>query len=510
MTIRHHFHAASWQEPLITELGSPGQRGVIVPGFDGPSAAPLAAGTRRETPPLLPEMGQPQVLKHFMRLSQMSLGHNVAIDLTAATTTPKYAPVINEALVRSPKIADLHPDQPLESVQGLLELMWELGECLKALTGMAEVAVLGQGGAHGIYANMLIMRAYHDSRGDARRDEVICPVESHPANAAAAHAAGFSVIEIPLGPDGYLDIEALQAAVSDRTAGFVMNNPVDSGLYNVNVDQLAHIVHSVGGLCAYDQANANATLGLARARDAGFDLCQLNLHKTLGAPMNLFGPAASAIAVTSELAAFLPTPWVSRCGDAFELVFDRPQTVGQLRPYAGNVTAMVKSLAWIRALGEDGLRDVARTAVLNNNYVNAGMVQLRGIGQAFPENTQHRLDLVRYSLEELAEATGIGAESVNNRLPDYGLPAAWMSHHPVTSNEPLTLEPTESFSKEELDEVIEVFAQIVDEAYTSPDTIASAPHRSMVSQIDATRLEGGFPVAATARALRDALAREAS
>ena len=190
MTVREHFHQASWQEPLITSLSCPGQRGVTVPTFDGP-AAPLPSGLRRSEAPALPELGQPQVLRHFMRLSQMTLAHNVAIDATAGTTTPKYPPVVNEQIARSPKLTELHPAQPPETVQGLLQLLWELGECLKALSGMDAVALQPQGGAHAIFANVLIMRAYHASRGELERDEMISTLATHPTNPAAAAAAGF-------------------------------------------------------------------------------------------------------------------------------------------------------------------------------------------------------------------------------------------------------------------------------------------------------------------------------
>ena len=221
-------------------------------------------------PPALPELGQPQVLRHFMRLSQMTLGHNVAIDATAGTTTPKYPPVVNEQIARWPKLAELHPDQPVETTQGVLRSLWELGECLKALSGMDDVALQPQGGAHAIFANVLIMRAFHEGRGDRGRDEMISTLATHPTNPAAASAAGFNIIEVPVGPKGYVELDTLKAAVSERTAGLFINNPEDTGVFNPRHRlSSSEIVHDAGGLCAYDQANANATLGIARAREAG-------------------------------------------------------------------------------------------------------------------------------------------------------------------------------------------------------------------------------------------------
>jgi glycine dehydrogenase subunit 2 len=505
MSVRDRFHQAAWQEPLITEQGEPGQRGFAVPGFDGPAAAPLPDGLARETPPTLPELGQPQVLRHFMRLSQMTLGHNVAIDATVGTTTPKYPPVVNEHLARSPKLTELHPAQPDETVQGLLQLLWELGESLKALSGMDAIALQPQGGAHAIFANVLIMKAFHASRGDGHRDEMISTLATHPTNPAAASAAGFRIVEVPVGPKGYVELETLKATVSERTAGLFINNPEDTGVFNPHIDRLAEVVHDAGGLCAYDQANANATLGLARARESGFDLCHFNLHKTFGAPMNLYGPAAGAIGVTSELAPFLPTPLVVKHDDGYALDHDRPQSIGPIRAYAGNIATLVKAYAWIRALGPQWLPEVARIAVLNNNYVQQRMQELPGVSVSFPENDERRLDVVRYSLEGLRRDTGFGPDELNQRVPDFGIPAHWTSHHPFTSPDPLTLEPTESFSRAELDELADVYEHVVGEAYAAPQTIAEAPHRSAVAQMRFDEVEHAEVPRAPARLVRERL-----
>ncbi len=509
MTVRENFHQAAWQEPLITELGSPGERGATVPGFDGPAAEPLAEDLRRSAPPELPQLGQPQVLRHYMRLSQMTLGHNVALDATVGTTTPKYPPVVNELIARSPKLTALHPEQPPETTQGLLELLWELGECFKALSGMDEFALQPQGGAHAIFANVLIMKAFHASRGDDHRDEMISTLATHPTNPAAASAAGFKIIEVPVGPQGYVELDALKAAVSERTAGLFLNNPEDTGVFNPEIDRLADVVHDAGGLCAYDQANANATLGIARARESGFDLCHFNLHKTFGAPMNLYGPAAGAVGVTAELARFLPTPLVVKQDGRFALDTDRPESIGPIRAYLGNIATLVKSYAWIRALGPQWLPEVARVAVLNNNYVQQQMEELPGVSVSFPDNHERRLDVVRYSLEGLKESTGLGAEELNNRVPDFGIPAHWTSHHPFTSPEPLTLEPTESFSRTDLDETAAVYRRVVQEAHDNPSLVATGPHRSSVAQMQPEALEPGAVPPATARLMRERRPRAA-
>jgi glycine dehydrogenase subunit 2 len=493
MTGKERYHSAAWQEPLLVELGCPGERGLLVSDFDGETAQPLPPGARRREPPGLPELGQPQVVRHFTRLSQMSLGNNVALDMTAATTTPKYVPVVNELIARSPRLAELHPDQPDGTLQGILRLLWELVQCLKALSGMDEFSLHGLGGAHGIFGGVLAMRAYHASRGDRDRDEVISTFASHPTNPSTAAALGYKVVEIAPGPTGSAELEAVKAAVSERTAGLLLNNPEDTGVFNSDVDRLAEAVHDAGGLCGFDQANANATLGLSRARDCGFDFCQFNLHKTFGAPISLYGPAAGALGVTAELAPFLPVPIVVRDGEAYRRDYDRPQSVGRTAGYLGNVPSLVKAYAWIRAIGPERIADVARYAVLNNNYVHQRLSRVDGITTAVPGNPDRRVDVVRYSLESLKEETGIGTEEVRNRIADYGLPGHWMSHHPVTTPEPFTLEPTESFNRRELDEVAGIYERVVEEARTDPETVRTAPHRGPVARIRPDLVESGWP-----------------
>ncbi len=481
MSVRENFHQANWDEPLITDLGRPGQRAIAVSPFDGPSAGPLPESVRRDSAPELPELGQAQVLRHFMRLSQMTMGHNIAIAATVGTTTPKYPPVVNELIARDPKLAELHPAQPDESVQGVLELLWELGEMLKLVSGMDAVSLQPGGGAHGIFTNVMIMRAYHAHHGESHRDEFISTLASHPTSPASAAALGFKIIELPVGPRGYVEPDALRAAVSERTAGLLLNNPEDTGVFNPHIAELSRIVHEAGGLCAYDQANANATLGIARARESGFDLCQFNMHKTFGAPMNLFGPAASVVCVTSELAAFLPAPVVVKSEDGYKLDRDRPLSVGPVRAWNGNIASLLKAYAWLSSMGEEWIREVSRTAVLNNNYVQSKMEKLRGFGVAFPDNDKRRLEIVRYSAEDLREQTGIGAEELNNRIVDFGLPAHFTSHHPHTSPEPFTVEPTEAFDRAELDEVVAVYARVVDEAFDDATAVAAGPHRAAVA-----------------------------
>jgi glycine dehydrogenase subunit 2 len=309
------FHQARWDEPIIFELSVPEQRAVLVPepqdGIKetiGHVLDDLPPKMRRNNPPQLPELSQPQVLRHYIRLSQENLGTDVNIDVGQGTCTMKYSPKINDQLARAPKMIDLHPLQDEETVQGALEILYRFEQILKEISGMDRFSLQPGAGSAGIYTNAAIIRAYHAARGEAHRDEIITTIFSHPSDAACAKTAGFRIITLYPDENGYPDLEALKAALSERTAGLMITNPEDTGIFNPAIDEFVDLVHQVGGLCAYDQANANGILGITRAREAGFDLCQFNLHKTFSSPHGCGGPAVGAVGVTEELARFLPVP----------------------------------------------------------------------------------------------------------------------------------------------------------------------------------------------------------
>ncbi|RME75624.1 MAG: aminotransferase class V-fold PLP-dependent enzyme, partial [Chloroflexi bacterium] len=286
------FHQARWDEPVIFELSTPGQRGILVPEVEegirqtvGDPLAVLPDKMRRQTPPALPELAQPQVLRHYVRLSQENLGADFNIDVGQGTCTMKYNPKINEQLVRTPKLTELHPLQDESTVQGILEIMYRLEQILKEISGMDRFTLQPAAGSAAIYTNVSMIRAYHALRGEAnQRTEVITTIFSHPSNAATARTAGYKVITLYPNADGYPDLDALKAAVSERTAALLITNPEDTGIFNPHIEEFVRVVHDAGGLCAYDQANANGILGITRARDAGFDLCHFNLHKTFSTP----------------------------------------------------------------------------------------------------------------------------------------------------------------------------------------------------------------------------------
>jgi glycine dehydrogenase subunit 2 len=498
------FHQARWNEPIIFELSRPGQRGIHVPrtepamlaalGGDGDG---LPAGVRRATPPRLPELSQPHVLRHYLRLSQQTLGSDLMIDVGLGTSTMKYSPKVNDRLVRSAKLADLHPGQPEETVQGVLEIYWRLQRMLCAISGMSGATLQPGGGSAAIWTNVSMVRAYHASRGDTGRDEVVTTLFSHPSNAACAKTAGYRVITIGSGPDGYPDLDALRSAISPRTAALLITNPEDTGLFNPRVRELVDATHQAGGLAVYDQANANGILGITRARDAGFDACQFNLHKTFAVPHGSGGPATGASCVADPLVPFLPVPVVERDGDRYRLDHHRPLSIGKVRPFLGVSQNVVRAYAWIAALGPDGLRQVAESAVLNNNYLRRRILAIPGTSVPFPHGRP--LEQVRYSWAGLCADTGLRTEDIGRRVADHGV-HYWTSHHPHVVPEPFTVEPSESHSREDLDTYADVLAAVAAEARQNPELVKTAPHRLAVHRTDQSTFDHPTTWAPTWRA----------
>jgi glycine dehydrogenase subunit 2 len=484
------FHQARWDEPVIFELGQPGQRGILVPEVDegiksqvGNPLKGIPDSLLRKTQPQLPEMSQPAVLRHYVHLSQETLGVDCNIDVGQGTCTMKYSPKINDQLARMDELTELHPLQDESTVQGILEVFWRFEQILKEISGLDRFTLQPGAGSAAIYTNASIIRAYHASRGEIdKRDEIITTIFSHPSDAACAKVAGFKVITLYPDKDGYPDIEALRAAISQRTAGLLITNPEDTGIFNPKIAEFTELVHAAGGLCSYDQANANGILGITRAREAGFDLCHFNLHKTFSTPHGCGGPAVGATGVTEKLVRFLPVPLIDFNGLSYLLNYDLPDSIGKIRPFYGVAPAVLKAYAWVMSLGAEGLREVAEVAVLNNNYLLHKIQAIQGASAPYATG-KHRIEQVRYSWEKLYEDTGIHSDELGIRAADFGV-HYWTSHHPYVVPEPCTLEPTESYSKEELDEYAAVIENVANEAYTHPDVVKAAPHNSTVHTIN--------------------------
>jgi glycine cleavage system P protein (glycine dehydrogenase) subunit 2 len=486
------FHQASWNEPILLELTSEGERGLAVPEVEegigsavGDGVSRIPDGLRRSQPPGLPELSQPQVLRHYLRLTQETLGEAVNIHLGLGTCTMKYSPRVNEDLVRSARVADLHPEQDEDTVQGILEIVHRFERMLCEISGMDRFTFQPAGGSQAVYANARVIRAYHEARGENTRDEIVTTVYSHPCDAAGPATMGLKLVTLYPNERGLPDLEAVKAAVSERTAGLMITNPEDTGIFNPEIDRIVEIVHEAGGLCHYDQANANGILGVTRARDAGFDLCQFNLHKTFSSPHCSMGMPCGASGVTGELARFLPAPTVELDGSRYVLDWNRPDSIGKLRAFHGVPATVLRAYAWVMSLGAEGLREVAEIAVLNNNYLAKKVAAIPGFEISYADsNTERRLEQVRYSLAKLAEDTGVTTLEVAARTSDFGVSQYFPSHEPWLVPEPMTLEPSESYSKEDLDTYTAVLAQISAEAYSDPEVIRSAPHRSTVHRLE--------------------------
>ena len=500
------YHAAEWHEPIIMEMGRAGERGIIIPEVEeeikrsiGQPNHFVPATMRRRIPPKLPQLAQPQVLRHYLRLSQQTLGMEETIDIGLGTCTMKYSPKVNEEFVR--QTAHLHPLQDEATLQGVLEIMYKFGKLfLKEISGMDEFSYQPGGGSEAVFTNALIIGKYHEMNGElAERNEIITTAFSHPCDSAAPATAGFKVVTLYPDPNtGYPTLDALKAAVSKHTAGLMVTNPEDTGIFNPEIAEWTRIVHEVGGLCAYDQANANAILGITSARDADFDMCFFNLHKTFSSPHGGEGPGCGAIGVKEELASFLPVPVVTFDGTKYHLDYNRPSSVGKIREFYGNVPVVLRAYAWAMSMGSDGLREVAETSALNNSYLDKKLLTIKGITK--PYSVKRRVDQARYSLERLKSDTGIGTHDVNRRIIDFGLQSYFTSHAPVLVPEPFTPEPCETYSKTDIDYWTSVIRKVCEEAYENPEIIETAPHNSTISQIHEAHLDDPARWAMTWRA----------
>jgi len=492
---REGFHQAKWDEPIIFELHRPGERGMLIPEAEegiraavGDGLSRIPAEMLRKDPPALPEISQMRVLKHFLRLSQHTLGADFNIDIGQGTCTMKYSPKVNESFVRSPRSAELHPRQDEETVQGALEIMYKMDSFLQEISGLDKFTFQPGGGAAAILAMVSIIQKYHEVHGQARqRDEIITTIFSHPSDAAAAAVKGYKVITLYPGEYGLPEVEALREAVSERTAGLLITNPEDTGIFNDKIREFTKIVHDAGGLCGYDQANANGLLGITRAKEADFDMCFFNLHKSFSSPHGCGGPATGALGVSEKLIPYMPLPLVDFDGKRYFFNYDLPHSIGKVRSYHGVFPAVLRAYAWTMSLGAEGLREVAEVAVLNNNYVMKKIQQLKGASVSYPKS-RGRIEQVRYSWEKLAEETGVGTEDVTCRMADFGF-HLWSSHHPWVVPQPFTIEPTESYSKDELDEYLAGVEKIVEEAYREPEKVKNAPYRSVVHKVDNSPLD---------------------
>ncbi len=486
------YQAVAWHEPIIYEQGNSGRRGLIVPKVEkavrktaGNVLSTIPRKMRRRNLPKLPELSEPEVVRHYLRLSQQTFGVDTGINVGVGTCTMKYSPKMNESLVTSHKITDLHPLQDEKNVQGILEILYRLEEWLCEISGMDDFSLQPRGGAHAVFTNACMIKAYHKKNREPERDEIITTVLSHPCNGSSPAVAGFKIITLyPDSETGTPDIEALKAAVSKHTAGLMITDPYDTGVFDGNLEEYIKIIHEAGGLVAIDQANANCILGILRIGDAGVDLCHFNLHKTFSIPHGSTGPGSAPIGVKEELARFLPIPTVERYAEKYFLNCNRPDSIGKVSEFYGVIPNAVRAYAWIMSMGAEGLRETAEVAVINNNYLIKKLSKVRGVTLPWSKIHPLRMQEARFSLEKMKEETGIGIDDVNRRIVDFGIQRCFTSHEPWIVPEPFTPEPPETTPKEDLDRFVEIFSQISEEAYTDPQVFRNSPHKCALAKVD--------------------------
>ncbi len=503
-TFLRDYHQARWNEELIFDLSVPGQRGILVPEPDEEMAAAVGRGSdaipaklRRKKAPELPEVHQMRVNRHFLRLSQETLSADTTPDISEGTCTMKYCPRVQEHIAaRNPDITAVHPLQPESTLQGILEIYYKTEALLKEISGLDAFSFQPGGGSAACYAGACVARAYHAKRGDTARDEIITTMFSHPCDAAAPATAGYKVITLMPNENGYPDLEAMKSVLSARTAAIFITNPEDTGLFNPNIRDFVDAAHAVGALAYYDQANVNGILGITRAREAGFDMLHYNLHKTFSAPHGGRGPGCGALGVREFLKPFLPVPRVTFDGAHYTLERNAPDAVGNIRQFFGNAGVVLRTYMWIMQMGAEGLREAAVCSVLNNQYLMKRLCEIPGISVWYAPG-KRRIEQVRYSFEKLKEDTGLGTDDLSRRLADFGLETYHQSHHPFVVPEPFTLEPCESYSKDDLDEYVAVFRELSREAYEQPELIRTAPHNAAIHRMVREEIEEYEFVAAT-------------
>jgi glycine dehydrogenase subunit 2 len=444
----------------------------------------VPAALLRKQPPGLPEVSELETVRHFTRLSQL----NFSIDThfyPLGSCTMKYNPKACNQYAMLPEFLGRHPLAPESHGQGFLACMFELQEMLKEVTGMQGVSLNPMAGAHGEFAGVAMIRAYHKARGDLARNEIIVPEAAHGTNPATATMCGCIVREIPVNADGDVDIEALKAAVGPNTAGIMLTNPSTLGVFERRIEEVARIVHAAGGLLYYDGANLNAILGKVRPGDMGFDVIHMNLHKTFSTPHGGGGPGAGAVGVSARLMPFLPIPVVGKEGDRYRWLGEKdlPQTIGRLSAFSGNSGVLMRAYIYMRMLGREGMAQVGEHATLNANYLLARLAKA-GFDPAYPARRASHEFII--TVKRQARELNVTAMDFAKRLLDFGFHAP-TTYFPLLVPECLLIEPTETESREMLDAFVEAMVAILAEARTEPERVKGAPHTMPVRRLDDVR-----------------------
>ena len=460
---------------LLFEKSREGRGCAILPECDVPVVLPQEKDARKQ-PLHMPALSEPELSRHYTELAHKTRGVNDGF-YPLGSCTMKYNPRVNEQIAALEGFNQIHPLQPQDTVQGCMEVMALAEKYLCEITGMDHMTLQPAAGAHGELTGLLLMKAYHTSKGNTHKTKILVPDSAHGTNPASAAMAGYTVVSIPSGDDGCVDIEKLKEAAGDDIAGLMLTNPNTVGLSDKNIREITQIVHDCGGLCYYDGANLNAVMGIVRPGDMGFDIVHLNLHKTFSTPHGGGGPGAGPVGCKEELAQFLPSVLVEKDGD--DLHFTKPEhSIGEMKSFYGNFLVVVKALTYILTLGREGIPQASSNAVLNANYM---MNQLKDLyTMAYDDICMHEFVM---SLADLKKDTGISAMDIAKGLLDNNIHPPTM-YFPLIVEEALMVEPTETESRETLDEAVAVFRQLHAQAAADPEGLHHAPTKTPVTRLD--------------------------
>jgi glycine dehydrogenase subunit 2 len=466
------------KEPLLFERSVPGRSGHSLPPAFGDTSAVekhVPGSLLRKSATRLPETDEPTVVRHYTRLSGWNHGVDTGM-YPLGSCTMKYNPRINEALCRLPGFGRLHPYVPEDMCSGALQLIGELGEYLKEISGFAGITLQPAAGAHGELTGIKLIRAYHQDKGNPRK-RVLVPDTAHGTNPASSKFGGYDVVEIQSGAAGILEAEAVSQVMDEDVAALMITNPNTLGLFESHIGEIAEIVHRAGGLVYCDGANLNSMMGIARPGDMGIDVMQFNLHKTFSTPHGGGGPGSGPVGVAQPLVEFLPVPQVEKTSKGYRLTTERPKSIGRVKSFYGQFAVMVRAYVYIREMGAAGLRRASEMAVLNANYIRAGLEGTFHL--PYKKQPMHEVVFSEKTLEELDVTT----LDVAKRLLDYGFHPPTV-YFPLVVHGALMIEPTETESPETLDEFIETMKKIVEEARTDPELVRTSPHNTVVRRLD--------------------------
>lgn len=480
------YRQAEWHEPLLLELSRKGRRGFL--SYELAQLESLVGKAESYVPKTLqrrklalPELSEPQVIRHFLHLSQMNYGVD-SNTYPLGSCSMKYNPKLAERIASNPKLTRLHPYQPFETTQGTLKILYELSAMLAEISGTERVSLAPAAGAHGEFLGTLITRAWIEDKNETEtRNEMLVPDSAHGTNPASASMAGFRVVKVPSDNQGLVSVEAVKTMVSKKTAGMMLTVPNTLGLFEKNIMQICEIVHEAGGLMYYDGANMNALLGRVRPGDMGFDIVHLNVHKTFGTPHGGGGPGAGPVGVSRELVDYLPIPLIDYNGRAYHLNFQVPKTVGRIKGFLGNVGVLVRAYLYLLMLGREGLKTVSEQAVLASNYL---LRKIDSTAYRLPFNPRlppkHEFVV---SSAPLKDETGVTAGIIGKALLDEGVHAPTI-YFPLTVEEALMIEPTETEPLESLEAYAAALNTVAHKARTNPESLKNVPRQTSVGRLD--------------------------